>query len=171
MYFVAQLCGLLGTVITVIQPQFRTKRQLSLCSGAINLFNGLNFLLLGQRDSSLLLCLVAVLQAGISVFQESTGHRPAAWESGIFGALYLAAGFLGLLTGGAVGFLELLPILGALMLLCSIQAQGQQRTRRFLLLNSLCWLIYTAAAGSTVFFSCLASLISSLVALWKYRKR
>lgn len=172
MYAIAQLCGILSTVITVCQPQFRTKRQLSLCSGVINLLNGLNFALLGQRGASLLLCLVAVVQAGASVFRETTGKASPPWEAVIFGGLYVGAGLLGLVaTGGSLLSLECLPIVGALMLMLSIHAASEQKTRLYLLLNSLCWLVYTAMLGSTVFFSCLASMSSAAVALWNNRNK
>lgn len=171
-YFAAQFCGLLGTVITVLQPQFRTKVQLSLCSGLINLFNGLNFALLGQTGSAMLLCLVAVIQSGSSIAHEKFSLPAFPGESILFGFGYLAVGLLGLATDSApFSILSLLPILGALMLMLSLSAKSPQKTRLFLLMNSLCWLVYTAALGSTVFFSCLFSLASSLLALWKYRKQ
>lgn len=171
-HLVAQLCGLGGTIITVLQPQFRTKVQLSLCSGLINLLNGLNFFLLGQTGSAMLLCLVAVIQSGLSIVHEKRALLVFPWESLLFSFGYLAVGLLGLATDSApFSILSLLPILGALMLMLSIYAKSSQKTRLFLLLNSLCWLIYTASLGSTVFFSCLASMFSSLLALWKYRKR
>lgn len=170
MYLIAQLCGLVGTLVTILRPQLRTKLQLSLCSGAINLLNGLNFALLGQTGSALLLCLVAVLQAGVSVFRERKGLDSPAWEAALFGILYVGAGLLGLAAGSTVSPVDFLPILGALMLMLSLYTRDAQRARVFLLLNSLFWLVYTAMVGSTVFFSCLASLVSSLLALWKYHR-
>lgn len=172
MYTLAQICGLLGTIVTILQPQAKTKVSLSLASGLVNLLNGLNFALLGQTGSSTLLCLVAVIQAGCSAVREKTGRTSPAWEPFVFGLLYIAAGCLGLITGAhSVTALDFLPILGALMLMASISVSGEQQTRFFLLMNSLCWLFYTAMVGSTVFFSCLASMFSSLLALWKFRKR
>lgn len=172
MYLLAQFCGILGTLVTILQPQAKTKVWLSLGSGLTNLLNGLNFALLGQTGSSMLLCLVAVIQAGCSVAHEKSGRPASPWEAGLFGVLYVAAGVLGLATGtNPISFLDFLPILGALMLMASLSVRGAQKTRFFLLLNSLCWLFYTAMVGSTVFFSCLASMLSSLLALWKYRKR
>ena len=67
--------------------------------------------------------------------------------------------------------LELLPIIGALMLMLSVFAKGEQRTRLFLLLNGASWVVYTAIIGATTFFSCAASMISSIIALWKYHKK
>lgn len=170
-YSIAQFCGLLGTVITVLQPQFRTKVRLSLCSGLINLFNGLNFALLGQTGSAMLLCLVAVIQSGFSIAHEKFSLPLFPGESIVFGFGYLSVGLLGLATDSTpFSILSLLPSLGAMMLMLSIYTRSTQKTRLFLLLNSLCWLVYTAVLGSTVFFSCLFSMASSLLALWKYRR-
>lgn len=172
MYLLAQGFGILGTLVTIVQPLLKTKVQLSLCSGLINLLSGLNYALLGQTGSSMLLCLVAVVQAAVSVFEEMHGRSPHPGQSGAFGCLYVAAGLLGLATGGnGVSLPDILPILGALMLMCSISAKSAQRTRLFLFLNALFWLLYTGLLGSTVFFSCLVSLLSSGFALWKYRAK
>ena len=64
----------------------------------------------------------------------------------------------------------MLPIIGALMLMFSVFAKGEQKTRFFLLLNSAAWLIYTAMIGSTIFYTSIASIVSTIIALWKYRK-
>lgn len=173
MYFTGQLCGIAATIITILQPHFRTKTQISLCCIWVNTLNGLNFALLGQTGSALALCLVAVLQASLSILHEKSGHPISGWESGLFCFLYIGAGLLGLFTGdsGHITPLAFLPMLGALMLMLSIYAGSEQKTRAFLLLNSLAWIVYTALLRSTVFFSCLASLCSSAMALWKYRKQ
>ena len=99
------------------------------------------------------------------------------WETILFFVLYAGFGFYGMISSDDFvwaitmhNLLQLLPIIGAVMLMFSVFAKGEQKTRFFLLLNGAAWLVYTAAIGSTVFFTSVASIISTITALWKYRK-
>lgn len=177
MYLLGQLCGVITAVITVLQPQFRSKTQILLCAILNNSLSGLNYLLIGQTGSAVFLCLVAVVQSCAAIVHEKRNTAVSRAETLLFFCLYVGFGLLGLftsktfvwaLTGQAI--LELLPIAGALMLMLSVFARGEQKTRVFLLLNAAVWAVYTGAIGSTVFFSSAASILSSLTALWKYRK-
>ena len=178
MYLLGQICGIIGTIVTILQPQFRKKVQILICCILVNAMNGLNFALIGQGGSSVFLCLVAILQSMVSVFHERKGTAVSMFESVVFFLLYTGFGFLGMLS--AEGFvweisranlLELLPIIGAWMLMFSVFTKGEQRTRLFLLLNGASWLIYTAMIGATAFFSSVTSVVSSAIALWKYHRK
>lgn len=177
MYLLGQVCGIIGTIITIIQPQFRSKVQILICAMLINGFNSLNFLWIGHGGSAVALCWIAIVQSAIAIWHEKQGTHANTLESVIFFFLYVGAGLFGMVT--AEGFLweiswanalELLPIIGALMLMFSVFAKGEQRTRFFLLLNGAAWVLYTAIIGATTFFSCVASMISSIIALWRNRE-
>ena len=177
MYLLGQILGLIGTAITIATPQFRTKCQILLCNASVNALNALSFAMLGQTGSAVYLCLIAIVQALVSMWHERKQSAVSTWETLLFFALYAGFGFYGMVsTDGFVwaistqNLLQLLPIIGALMLMFSVFAKGGQKTRFFLLLNSAAWLIYTAAIGSTVFFTSIASILSTITALWKYRK-
>lgn len=178
MYILGQVLGLVGTAITIATPQFRTKFQILFCNASVNALNALSFGMLGQTGSAVYLCLIAIVQALVSMWHERKQSAVSTWETLLFFALYAGFGFYGMVcSDGFVwavtvhNLLELLPIIGAVMLMFSVFAKGEQKTRFFLLLNSAAWLIYTAAIGSTVFFTSVASIISTVTALWKYRKR
>lgn len=176
MYMLGQTCGVIGTVITLLQPQFRRKEHILICTMLNNAMNGLNFLLIGQTGSAVFLCLVAIVQSMISMRHERQKTVVSPSETILFFLLYVGFGFYGMIS--AKGFVwtincknisELLPIIGALMLMLSVFAKGEQQTRMFLLLNSAAWAVYTAIIGATAFFSAIASMISTSIALWKYR--
>lgn len=178
MYLLGQICGIIATVITVIQPQFRSKAQILVCGILINMLNSLNFALIGQTGSAVFVCLVAILQSMVAVRHEKQGTRVSAFESLLFFFLYVGFGILGMISAGNFpweiswkNMLELLPTIGALMFMCSVFARGEQKTRFFLLLNGASWVVYTAVIGAATFFSCMVSMISSAIALWKYRKK
>ena len=178
MYLLGQICGIIGTIVTILQPQFRKKVQILICCILVNAMNGLNFALIGQGGSSVFLCLVAILQSMVSIFHEKRETAVSSLESVVFFFLYIGLGFFGMVSAenfvweiSGANLLELLPIIGALMLMFSVFAKGEQRTRLFLLLNGACWVVYTAMIGAMAFFSCLASVISSVIALWKHRRK
>ena len=177
MYIFGQILGLVGTAVTIATPQFRTKFQILFCNASVNGLNALSFAMLGQTGSAVYLCLIAIVQALVSMWHEKKQTAVLLWETILFFILYAGFGFYGMISSDGFlwaltmhNLLQLLPIIGAVMLMFSVFAKGEQKTRFFLLLNSAAWLIYTAAIGSTVFFTSVASIFSTITALWKYRK-
>ena len=177
-YILGQICGLLSTVLTVVLPFFRKKWQILLANVGINLLVASNMVLIGQMGSAVFLCLVAVVQSVISMVHDNKGTAAGLVEKILFMALYVGFGFFGIVT--APGFvpaitwanvLELLPIVGALMMMFSVFAKETQTMRKFLLVNAIVWTVYTGCVGSTVFFTDLTSAVSSMAALYKYRKK
>lgn len=176
MYLLGQCCGIIGTMITIVQPQFKKKEQISICCILVNTMSALNFALIGQTGSAVFLCLVAIVQAMVSIWHERRDTEISSLETILFFILYVGFGFYGMIASeGFVwaingrNLLELLPIIGALMLMLSVFARGEQRTRLFLLLNGAAWAVYTASIGATAFFTAVAAMLSSIIALWKYR--
>lgn len=177
-YLIGQALGLLSTVCTIICPFFKKKWQLLAANIAVNLLISLNFILIDQVGSAVFLCLVAVVQSIVSIGHNIKGTKVSTMETILFTVLYLAAGFYGMVT--APGFvpainrqnlLELMPIIGALMLMISVFAPDEQTTRKWLLANATIWTAYTAIVGSTAFFTDLVCMFSTSTALYKYRKK
>ena len=177
MYILGQICGILGTVVTIIMPQFKRKNQMMVCNMLVNGLNGMNFLLIGQGGSAFYLCMVAIVQSAIAIVHEKRNTPVNILESILFLVLYTGFGFYGMIS--AEGFvwalslanlLELLPIIGALMLMLSVFSSGEQMTRGFLFLNGCCWAVYSAVTGAAVFFTAVATMISTVIALVKFHK-
>lgn len=176
LYIIGQIFGLMSTVCTVILPFFRKKWQILILNIAINVLVAANMVMIGQIGSAAFLCMVAVVQSIVSMRHDSKGTPVSLVEQILFGALYVGFGVLGIVT--APGFvwelsranlLELMPIMGALMLMFSVFSKDEQTLRKFLLANAVIWTVYSAIVGSTVFFTDLASTISVSAALYKYR--
>jgi hypothetical protein len=177
-YIIGQFFGLLSTICTIILPFFKKKWQILALNIGINLLVAANMVLIGQIGSAIFLCLVAVVQSIVSMVHDTKGTPVSLGEKVLFLLLYVGFGIFGIVT--APGFvpelswdnvLEVLPILGALMLFFSVFSKEEQTLRKWLLANGIIWTVYTAIVGSTVFFTDLASTISTVAALYKYRKR
>ncbi len=176
MYILGQICGVIGTIITILQPQFQKKEQILICSILVNLMSALNFALIGQTGSAVFLCLIAIVQSMVSMWHERRKTEVSSPETILFFLLYVGFGFYGMITSDGFvwtinrhNLLELLPIIGALMLMLSVFAKGEQKTRLFLFFNGASWAIYTAIIGATAFFTAVAAMVSSSIALWKFR--
>lgn len=178
LYITGQILGILSAVCTVILPFFRKKWQILVLNIAVNVLVAANMLCIGQFGSAAFLCMVAVVQSIVSMRHDQKGTPVSLAEKLVFLILYVGFGFLGIVTAPdfvwAVNWknaLELMPILGALMLMLSVFSKDEQTLRKFLLANALTWTAYSAIVGSTVFFTDLAATISTISALYKYRKR
>ena len=177
-YIIGQILGLLSTVCTIILPFLKKKWQILTANIAVNLLICLNMLFIGQFGSAAFLCLVAVVQSAVSIGHSTKGTKVGLGEAILFTVLYVGFGFLGIFT--APGFvweinlhnlIELMPIIGALLLMVSVFAPDEQTTRKWLLGNAIIWTVYTAIVGSTAFFTDLVCVFSTSMALYKYRKK
>ena len=178
MYIAGQICGIIGAIISIFKPQFRKKEHILICILLVNIMCTLNFTLIGNAGSASYVCMVAILQSALSIRHERRQEMAPKYEKLIFLLLYLGFGLAGVVL--ADGFvwelswknaLELLPVLGALMLMFSVFAKGEQRTRVFLLFNGGLWVIYNAINGATTIFTNIVTLCSTSHALWKYREK
>ena len=177
-YIIGQILGIGSTVCTIILPFFKKKWQILAVNILVNLLISLNFILIGKIGSAAFLCMVAVVQSIVSISHDKKNTPVSGSEKILFLVLYVGFGFFGIFT--APGFepvinltnlLELMPIIGALMLMFSVFSKSEQTMRKFLLANATIWTIYTAIVGSTAFFTDVVCMISTASALWKYRNK
>jgi hypothetical protein len=177
-YIIGQFLGICSTVCTIILPFLKKKWQLLIANILVNLLICLNMILIGQFGSAAFLCLVAVVQSIVSIGHSTKGTKVSLTEAIIFTVLYVGAGAFGIITApgfvwevNASNLLELMPIIGALLLMVSVFSPDEQTTRKWLLGNAIIWTVYTAIVGSTAFFTDLVAVISTSSALYKYRKK
>lgn len=177
MYILGQGFGIVAALISVFRPQFRRRRHIVLCILFGNLCCTLNYILIGKTGAAPLVCMVAVFQSALALLHDRRNTTVSRGERIVFLFLYLGVGLLGYFTAedfvmelSRRNAVELLPIIGALMLMLSTFAKEEQGTRFFLLLNGCIWMIYSAIVGAATIFSNIVSVCSTSYALWKYRK-
>jgi membrane associated rhomboid family serine protease len=74
--------------------------------------------------------------------------------------------------GGLLGYntpLDILSIVAAVFYMLAVFQKKEQNTRLMLLVNLGTWTVYHTIIGSTAVFAHVAGLISSLIALYRYR--
>ena len=161
------------TLICIITPQFKKKWQMAALAILANTLSGLNFLLLG-KVSACGVALVAVIQALFAIRHTKRDTAPGKLEIAVFGVLYVIGGLLPYLATGTLasfGWLDVMPIVGALLYLGYLVQTREQCMRGFLLANASVYLVYDVIIRSTQVFAQLFSLISVTVALVRYRRR
>ena len=165
-YYIGQALGLVATVCCFVTPLMKKKWQMLVIVAASNLLFALNLLLINQVSSAIYLYLVAIVQAVLSYWHVQKDKPVTKIENVVFLILYVVC--------GAIGFkraLDILPIVGAVFNMLATFQRDEQKTRVLILLNALCFFVFCAAVGSTSMFAELLAMVTTIIAMVKYRKQ
>lgn len=165
-YYIAQGMGILSMICCLVMPQLNRKRNMLLVNGLNNLLAAGNILLLAGAGSGMMVCLVAVVQVMVTLVHVKRESPVAGWENVLFLVLYVGCGLLGYRTA-----VDALPILGAVFNMLSTFQRDEQRTRWLLLVNASVFAVYYVIIGSTGVLSVLCTIVSTVLGLWRYRKK
>lgn len=163
-YYIAQILGVLVTVGVILTLQLKKKKQMLIVSVLTNAMTAVNILLLGEFNSGVIVCSVAVFQLLISLVHEHRNTESGLAEKIIFLVLYVSGGILGYEVP-----LDLLSTVAAVFYMLAVFQKKEQNIRIMLLVNLSLWTVYHAIMGSTAVFAQIAGIISSLTALYRYR--
>lgn len=164
--YIAQFFGILVTAGVIINQQLKKKKQMLILSVFVNIFSAINILLLDGFNSGVIVCLVAVLQLLVSIWHEFKETQSGTVEKIIFLILYLGGGIIGIKAP-----IDLLSTFAALFYMLAVFQKKEQHIRMFLLVNLSTWTVYHTIIGSTAVFAQIAGIISSLIALYRYRNQ
>lgn len=164
-YYIAQILGVIVTVGVIITLQMKKKKQMLVISVFVNALSAANILLLDGFNSGVIVCTVAVFQLIVSIIHEYRGTQSGRAEKIIFLILYVAGGVLGI-----NGPIDVLSSVAALFYMLAVFQKKEQHIRLLLLANLATWTVYHGIIGSTAIFAQIAGMISSLIALYRYRK-
>ena len=165
-YYIAQFFGILVTIGVILNLQLKSKKHMLILSIVINLLSSLNVLLLDGFTSGMIICGVAVFQLILQLWHDYKGTETKIPEKVLFFILYVG--------GGVIGFekwIDVLAIIAAVLYMTAMFQKDEQKIRLILLANLSTWTVYHAILGSTAFFAQVAGIISSVVALVRYRKK
>ncbi len=165
-YYIGQILGILVTIGVIVTLQLKKKKQMLVVSVFVNAMSAANILLLDEFNSGVVVCGVAVLQLLVSIFHEFKGTQPSLIEQIFFLALYVAGG-----VWGYSAPIDLLSTAAAVFYMLAVFQKKEQNIRIMLLVNLSLWTVYHAILGSTAVFAQVAGIISSLIALYRYRKK
>lgn len=166
-YWTGQAIGILVTIGAIINLQLKKKQHMYILSIVVNILSALNIVLLDKEFSSgAIICLVAVAQIVVAYIHDKKQTDVHIAEQVIFFVLYVAGGLLGFKA-----WIDVLSIVAAVLYMLAMFQKKEQNIRLFLLGNMATWTVYHAVLGSTAIFAQLAGIISSVIALIRYRKQ
>ena len=165
MKLIADIFGILVFVLCLIGCQMKKKQHMMLISAAANFISGMSFLFLSQRISSaVMLNFTGTTQCLLSSFHAHRDEEITKKEKIVFLLLYCICGMTVFKEP-----LDLLPIAGSFIFMISAFQKSEQRIRCYMLANVIIWIIYDIIVGSTAVFSQIFSLISLLIALYRFK--
>ena len=173
-YYIAQAFGIFATLCCFAMPLFKKKWQMLLITIGGNLFFILNLLFLGLHETgnlftnatAMLVNLVSLAQVLISYRHVKKDTPVTNMENVIFLLLYVGMGFMGFNRA-----LDLLPIVGSVFNMLAVFQKDEQKTRYLVLCNASIFCTYYIILGSTSLLAELMAVITTVIALIKYRKK
>lgn len=172
-YYIAQGFGIFATLCCFIMPLFKKKWQMLLVNVAGNLFFILNLLLLGAtqgdvfaNSTAMIVNSVSLLQVLLSYWHVQKEKPVTTAENIIFLLLYVGLGFIGFNRA-----LDLLPIIASVFNMLAVFQPDEQKTRYLVLCNASVFCAYYIIIGSTSLLAELMAVITTVIALVKYRKK
>lgn len=173
-YIIAQAFGIFATLCCFAMPLFKRKWQMLLVNVAGNLFFILNLLFLGYHETgslfanatAMIVNVVSLVQVLISYCHVKQGSPVTTAENIIFLLLYVGMGFIGFHRA-----LDFLPIIASVFNMLAVFQKDEQKTRYLVLCNASIFCAYYIIIGSTSLFAELMAVITTVIALIKYRKK
>lgn len=170
---IADIIGLLVTAACLISPHFKRKWQILFMTVLANGLSGLQYLILNQPGATGV-CIVAIIQSLLEIRHSLQGTSISKTEIVLYSVGYIVGGLLPYAIGNSWNeftWISSLPILGALLLMCSMAQKTEQKMRVFSLLNASVFTVYTAIIRSTQIFAQIISIVSVSTALFRYRSK
>lgn len=165
-YYIGQIVGILVTIGAIVNLQLKKKQHMYILSIIVNILSALNILLLDGFSSGVIICLVADIQIVLAILHDKKQTEVHLAEKIIFFVLYVAGGLLGFKT-----WIDIFSIVAAALYMFAMFQKKEQHIRLFLMGNMATWTVYHAILGSTAIFAQIAGIISSVIALVRYRKQ
>lgn len=172
-YVISQILGIIVTVLCLIGPHFKKKWQMCANTVLANFLSALGMLFVGQLSATGC-CAVAIIQSLLRIWHLHKDTKPSKIEIGIFAIAYVAGGLLPYVVSGTLsefGWLDVMPIVGALVLMISIVQRKEQPSRAIGLVNAIIYFIYDLIIMNTQIFAQLAGIVSTSIALFRNRKK
>ena len=166
MYILAQVLGIQASIIAIISFNLRKKWQILLLGMFANFLSTIVFLLLKGFGSAVVINIIAVVHCGINTYLSYNGKEASMMQKVVFMLLFLVGGILSYNVP-----LDILPISASFAFAMSVFQNKEQRLRMFSLVNVALWIVYDAIVGTTAIFGQIFSLVSILIALYRFRRK
>ena len=160
---IAHVFGVLSTISSVCSMQFKKRKQIFLL---LSVFAALNLIFLGSFSSAYITIFGAVELIINSLFERAKKPVPK-----IVIALYVIVNIV-LGTLNLNGWLDILPIICALIFCATLLTRNEQTIRKEMLTNQILWLIFDFSVGAyALVVSNILTIISTSIAIYRFSKK
>lgn len=163
-YYIGQFFGIMATLFCFIFPFFKHKWQMLVVANISNFFLVLNLLFLGEISSAMFINFVSITQTFVSLWHVVKDRPIMRSEKIVFTILYFICGALGFKST-----IDILPMIGVLFYMIATFQRNEQKTRLFTILNASVYFFYFLNIGSTSIFVEVVAILTSAVAMYRYR--
>ena len=171
---IGQVCGILVMIGCILTNQFPKRWHMLLGYAFINLFSSLNQLFVGAGLTSCFLCAVATVHCTINAYKSKKELPIKAWENVLFSVIYLIAwsvGFAFSSKNGTPLYLDAMTFIATIFFIGSTLLPKERDMRLCTFANSFVYFIYDLINLNVAFVAKLFSMISVIVALYRYREK
>lgn len=162
----ADILGYIVALLCLIGTQFPERWQMLVNQIIVNTLAGISVFMITGISSAGILNFVAVIHILFSLEHCVKNKKVSITKTIIFTITYLLCGIFGFKEE-----LDILPIAASMLFMCNVISKKEQRMRLFSLANVIIYIIYYIIIGSTLVYAQIFSLISVLIALFRYRKK
>lgn len=141
-YILSQFFGFLVFLFVFASAQTKNMKDALLCQIGCNGFGMLSYVLLGGF-SGCGIYLIATVQSAIFFFIRRSGKEEPKWLNPVIIVAYMACSVATL-----KGWLDLVPMLAAVLCAIGLAQKKPKNYRIVLLLNGIIWLIYDVFVGA-----------------------
>jgi hypothetical protein len=169
-----QILGILVTIGCIATTQLPKRWHILLGSAIVNLGSALNLLLVNAGLSACIPCAVAVVHCLVSSIKAKKGLPSSNCEKIIFSLCYLAAWGLGFsiaLVAGNASWTDFMPLAATAFFVASVFMPKERNMRLCSLCNAIIYTIYDIIIPNTAVVAQIFTVISILIALFRYREK
>lgn len=165
-YVAAQIFGIAATICCLILPLFKHKWQMLVTAIAANTFFVLNIFLLEGLTTAAILNTVATGQAILALWYNGHDKPVTMVENTIFLVIYIALGIMGFRRA-----IDVLPLVATVLNMFTTFQRDERKSRYLILSTATIYTIYFAIIGSTSIFAEISAIVTTLIAMYRYRNK
>ena len=171
---IGQIFGILTTVCAIVTTQLPKRWQMMLGTMVVNIISTLNILFVGAGLTVCMANIVASIHAPINAYRAKKGLDTPLAEKLVFSGLYFVAWGFGLylsLKAGTASWLDILPLIATAFFVGKMLLPRERDMRICLLGNAVVYTVYHTIYKNSGVFAHIFTIISVIVALYRYREK
>ena len=162
-FTIAQIFGITGIIFSVLSMQMKTKESIMIMFLGLNLSSALNFLFLNSITGSLI-GFFAMIEIFINYLYESKNSKIPIYIIIFYVVINLILGL-----SAYKRFIDLIPVMCALLFCASICTKKEANIRKLMLINQPLWLIYDIIVKAYIFSICnILTIISIIISYFRF---